>query len=294
MARRRREFDLELLEDEEVADAAADAGWLERLEPAAPEQQATREAVTRTAQRSAGNRAVSNVLARDPNKDLKKEPTKRPPKIPLKEGSEVDAIFDASPFLKDLVGAKLGKHTLENAIVLDDETAFEAAWLEYAQRSLDPATGKTFTEAGARTFMKIKGVQAFQDETRGKIHIRKERTDLGTQLHEGLHLFSHDTWKKNMNYHVNEGATEFFTRKLGKEVQVERDDSFFLREFTSISHLVDAVGEPAVSAAYFEGDIAGLERKVDCRKPDGAGTWKKWTAHLEVEEYKLANALLAP
>ena len=112
-------------------------------------------------------------------------------------------------------------------------------------------------------------MRAFQDEVRGKIHIRKEKADLGTQLHEGLHLFSDDRWKKTMNYQVNEGVTEYFTRKLAPEVKVERDDNSFLREYTSATHLVAAAGEQVVAAAYFDGDIASLQdedRRAQARR----------------------------
>ena len=291
MQRRRREFDLELLERVEAESEPAELAGLERLEPASA-LPATRQELARTAQQRSGNRAVSNVLARDPNPNLRKAPPVRPPKPPLREGREIDAIFDSSPYVKELVGAKLGKSTLEKAMVIDEEPAFESAWLEYAQRSINPGTGKTFRAEDARAYMKSQGVRAFQDEVRGKIHIRKEKADLGTQLHEGLHLFSDDRWKKNMNYQVNEGVTEYFTRKLAPEVKVERDDNSFLREFTSAGHLVAAAGEQVVAAAYFDGDIASLETKIDGRKPDGAGTWKKWITHLEAQEFKAANALL--
>jgi hypothetical protein len=288
MQRRRREFELELLEREiAVAEPAL-------AEPAAVagEPVETRETLARSAQQRAGNRSVAGVLARDPNPSLVKEPTKRPAKLPLKTGREVDAIFDSSPYLKDLVGSKLRKVSLEKQMVLDEDDAFEAAWLEYAQRSYNPVTNAHYTEEEARTYLKTKGVRAFQDEDRRSVHILKSRSDLGTQLHEGLHLHSDDGWKKHTDYHVNEGVTEYFTRQIGPEVGVERDINSFLREFTSAEHLVKAVGKEAVAAAYFEGDLAALEQKVDSLKPDGKGTWRKWRAHVEAEEYKLANALI--
>jgi hypothetical protein len=93
-----------------------------------------------------------------------------------------------------------------------------------------------------------------------------------------------------MNYAVNEGVTEYFTRKVGPEVEVQRDDSSFLREYTSATHLVTVATESVVAAAYFEGDLDNLKKAVDGAK--GAGTWGKWTGHLEVNEFKAANKLL--
>ena len=270
--------------------------------PAVPEpapdlallRQMSTPAAARAAQRLYGNRAVSAMLARDANPTLEKRPTARPPKQKLRAGREVDAIFDASPYLKDLVGAKLGRGTLEKAMKIEGEAEFERAWVEYAIRSVNPKTGKNFTEPEAKDFMAKEGVRAFQDEVKGEIHIRKERSDLGTQLHEGLHAFSDDRWRRRMGYAVNEGVTEYFTRKLGPEVKVERDDNSFLREFTSAGHLVTAAGEPAVASAYFDGEIAKLEQAVDASKKDGKGTWKRWLGLLDANDFKGANALMRP
>jgi hypothetical protein len=227
------------------------------------------------------NHALSRILARD-QREI-------PPKPPLRTGRQVDTIFDTSPFMKDVVGAKLGKGSVSKAMKIDNEKAFEAAWVEYAQRSVNPQTDKNFTEEEARKFLAVKGVRAFQDEDRGEIHVRKDRADLGTQIHEGMHLFADDRWRRKMNYNVNEGVTEYFTRKVGPEVDVHRDDSSFLREYTSATHLVNAATEPVVAAAYFEGDLTGLKKAVDAR---GKGTFDQWLGFLDVSDFKSANKLL--
>ena len=225
------------------------------------------------------NHALSRLLARQPQA-----------KQPLQTGKQVDTIFDTSPYLKDLVGSKMRKVNLAKIMKIDNEAAFAKAWLEYAQRSINPATDRNFSEDEAKSWLATKGVRAFQDEDKGVIHIRKERADLGTQIHEGMHAHSDDRWRKKMNYAVNEGVTEYFTRKVGPEVEVHRDDSSFLREYTSATHLVTVATEPVVGAAYFEGDLANLKKAVDDAK--GAGTWGKWVGNLEVNDFKSANKLL--
>jgi hypothetical protein len=241
-------------------------------------------------QRSYGNRAVSQVLARDPNPALERAPTVRPPKPKLRTGREVDAIFDTSPYFKDLVGARMKKVSLAKAMKLDDEGTFETAWVAYAKRSYNPDTNAYYTEEEAKRYLTTKGVRAFQDEDHGEVHIRKDRADLGTQLHEGLHLFCDDGWKRHMGYSANEGVTEWFTRKLGPEVGVIRDDSSFLREYTSVTHLLEVIDETALAAAYFEGDVAGLQAKLDASR--GKGTWRRWLGFLDANDFKGANALL--
>ena len=250
-----------------------------------------REPVPPPAWSGISNHALARVLARNPNPALERNPTVRGPKPPLQTGRLVDAIFDASPFFKDLVGAKLKKLPLTKIMHLDDEHAFEAAWIEYATRSVNPETNRKFSREEAKAFMDAKGLRAFQDEDKGAIHVRKVRADLRTQLHEALHLFSDDRWKDRMAlaYNVNEGFTQYFTRKLGDELGLEADDGSFLKQYTSVTHLVEAVGEAAVVAAYFEGDIAGLKAKADARK---AGTFKQWLDLLDASDFKGANALM--
>jgi hypothetical protein len=238
------------------------------------------------------NHALARVLARNPNPALERNPTMRPPKPPLQSGRQVDAIFDSSPFFKDLVGAKLKKMPLTKVMHLDDEHVFEAAWIEYAMRSVNPETNQKFSREEAKAFINAKGLRAFQDEDRGAIHVRKVRADLRTQLHEALHLFSADRWKDRMAlaYNVNEGFTQYFTRKLGDELGLEADEGSFLKQYTSVTHLVEAVGEAPVTAAYFEGDIAGLKAKADARK---AGSWKQWLDLLDASDFKGANKLMS-
>jgi hypothetical protein len=290
--RRRRELTEPRRPGQTDAERTLDLPPLSARELAAPGSCAARVAVAYGAQRTLGNHAVSRVLARDPNPALVKRPTARPPKQKVRSGREVDAIFDTSPYLKDLVGARLRKVSLAKAMKIDDEATFLRAWLEYAQRSVNPATDRNFTEDEAKAFMAKEGVRAFQDEERGEVHIRKERSDLGTQLHEGLHLFCDDGWRKRMGYNVNEGVTEYFTRKVGPEVQVERDDNSFLRQYTSATHLVAVATEPVVAAAYFEGEIAALKTAVDTNKTPG--TWARWLDLLDAGDFKGANALMKP
>jgi hypothetical protein len=286
MRTRRREF--ELVVERELALARPIALAPAETAVAAPERPATREQAVESAQQRIGNRAVSRLLARDENPKLKQAP-----QPPLKPVGEVDAIFDTSVHVKDMIGAKLGKGSIAKAMLLDEATDFEAAWVEYALRSINPDTQKGFaSEDEARAFLKKKGVRAFQDSARGKIHLNKERANLGTQLHESLHFFSSDRWKDTMGYVVNEGVTEFFTRAMGPEVGVERDINSFLQEFTSATHLVEAAGEQVVATAYFDGDISGLERTIDARKAEGKGTWRQWLRHLDDRDFKAANALL--
>ena len=208
------------------------------------------------------NHALARVLARNPNPALERDPTMRPPKPPLQSGRQVDAIFDASPFFKDLVGAKLKKLPLAKVMHLDDEHVFEAAWIEYAMRSVNPETNRKFSREEAKAFIDAKGLRAFQDEDKGAIHVRKVRADLRTQLHEALHLFSHDRWKDRMAlaYNVNEGFTQYFTRKLGERARAGGRRRL-VPEAVHVGLPPRRGGRRGgrSTAAYFEGDLRGPE-----------------------------------
>ena len=101
MRTRRRELEGELEEQLAATTTAwpGDPAWLAAPELAAPGIVARTEAA-RSAQRQVGNRAVSRVLARNPNEKLVKAPMPPPP---IRTGREVDVIFDTSPYLKGLV-----------------------------------------------------------------------------------------------------------------------------------------------------------------------------------------------
>jgi len=233
------------------------------------------------------NAALARVLARDPNPKL--EERKQPEKQPVRAGAEIDEIFDSSPYFAALVAGKVGKgQTIEKAMRLDSDADFEKAWVAYAIGTPNPGTQKNFTEDEARDWLAKKGVRAFQDEVRGEIHIRKSRADLGVQLHEALHFHSHDRFRNRVGYIANEGVTEWFTRKIGPEVKVERDINSFLREYTSATHMVDAVGEDLVKKAYFDGDVSALKTRFDELEPGG---WDRWLDLLDAQDFKGANAL---
>lgn len=235
------------------------------------------------AQQTIGNHAVSRILAREPGK----EPAAKKPPI---GGKQVDEILDASPYFKDLVGEKmkLGVRA-EKQLRYDDEKTFREAWLRYAKGRDDPDTGRPHDDASMDLALR-RGVRGFHDEDRGEIHIRADRADEGTPLHEGLHLFTHDDFKAFAGREVNEGVTEHFTRKLCLEVGAKRDLNAYLQEFSSVELMLGQrmVPEDCLAAAYFKGDLDRLRRALDGDK----GMLEKWTGMMNSRNFKGANELV--
>src|SRR5829696_387908 len=104
------------------------------------------------AQHRYGNKRVGRVLSRDATA-VRHRPG-HPPKLPLKSGQEIDALFDANAFLQQVIASKLGKKYVQKAMKIDSGQAFERAWVAYAKRSFNPVTGKNYTEDEAREYLK--------------------------------------------------------------------------------------------------------------------------------------------
>jgi hypothetical protein len=245
-----------------------------------------RIAMVRQAQQAYGNRAVGRMLARVPNPELETKPA-----IKHKTGKEVDAYLDASPFFKKLVAdaVKAGKKA-EGHVHIWTKAEFLTKCEAYLKGKENPDTSAVFTDAEATAF--AKNVNAYQDG--GDIHVNEERGEAATTVHESMHLFAEATVKDKVGFNVNEGMTEYFTKKLCAEQTpaIPRGD-FYPDQHKSVKKLVGYAGEDVVAAAYFSGKLAELEAAVDKKAgASGAGTYSKWLGYLKLGKYAEADALL--
>ncbi len=64
------------------------------------------------------------------------------------------------------------------------------------------------------------------------------------------------------------------------------------KQFLSAYYLAEAVTWEVLAEAYFNGDMAGLQRAVEAL--DGAGTLAEWQQAMDEGRYKDADAVLAP
>jgi hypothetical protein len=245
-----------------------------------------RVAMMRQAQQGYGNHAVGRMLARVPNPELESKPA-----IGHKTGKEVDAYLDASPFFKKMVAdaVKAGKKA-EGHVHIWTKAEFLTKCEAYLKGKKNPNTSAVFTDDEAKEFAKT--VNAFQDGT--EIHVNEERGEAATTVHESMHLFTDVTVKGKVGFNVNEGATEYFTKKLCAEQSpaIPRGE-FYVDQHKSVKKLVDYVGEATVAEAYFHGKLAELEAAVDKKAgASGAGTYSKWLGYMKQSKYAEADALL--
>lgn len=246
-----------------------------------------RVALMRRAQQGYGNQAVGRMLAREPNPALESKPA-----IGHKTGKEVDAFLDASPFFKKMVAdaVKAGKKA-EGHVHIWTKAEFLTKCEAYLTGKKNPNTGTPFTADQAKEF--AKNVNAYQEGT--EIHVNEERGEAATTIHESIHLFQDDKYLNKVGFNVNEGTTEFFTKKLCAEQSpaIPRGD-FYPDQYKSVKKLIEYIGGPdLVAAAYFSAKLAELEAAVDKKAgASGAGTFTKWVGYMKQSKYAEADALL--
>jgi hypothetical protein len=247
------------------------------------------------AQRMYGNRAVSQLL-REPNDALA---VKTEAIVKHKTGKEIDTFLDSSPFFRDLVEDKVkGGTKAEGHVHIHTPAEFVKVTVDYLMTRVNNDTGENHTEEEAKA--EERNISAFRDGT--EIHVHKGRGEPATTVHESMHLFSHADFNARIGFNANEGATEYFTRKLCREIKLRRGN-YYADQYEAVQKLAGVVGEDILAAAYFNGDIAGLRQATDTRAAFGEkvrkffggreqGVFGRWTAAMKAGRYDEANDLL--
>jgi hypothetical protein len=255
--------------------------------------------LARHAQRQMGNRGVVRVLARNGDTAV----ADLAPEVAHKTGFQVDAMLLASSFFKPYIKPKYEKGIKAHGHVhRHAQAAWDVEIAKYLKGKQNPNTGNVFTDDEAVEFGKH--VNAFADGT--QIHVNERRGEPATTVHESMHLFSADEWLPAVGFNANEGATEYFTKKLCAENKITRGN-FYAKQHKSVKKLADLVGETVLADAFFNGDLAKLKKRVDgardffesVRKTFGdksiagrAGTWDAWLANMKAAKYDDADKLL--
>ena len=251
------------------------------------------------AQRTLGNHAVANRLARNPSATL----GSAQPKVKHTTGAQVDAYLDSSPFFRDLVEDKVkGGTKAEGHVHIHDPDGFKTVCVAYYMSRLNGATGATYAKSEAEA--EEPTTNAFRDGT--EIHLHQDRGEPGTAIHESIHLFCETAIRDEGGFNLNEGFTEYFAKKLCKEQKIKRGD-FYDDQYRAVVRLCDLAGEDLLANAYFKGDIDALRTAVDAKagtkfldkvrdffggkKKGGAGTFDTWVGHVKVGNYDAAKAL---
>jgi hypothetical protein len=247
-------------------------------------------AIARQARSGAGNRAIGRILARDG------DGTTTAPIVHHKTGAEVDAWLLASDFFKKYIKPKYDKGIkAEGHVHIDDDPTWEVEIVKYLKGKQNPDTGGVFDEDTAKAWGK--NVNAFADGR--EIHANEHRGEAATTVHESMHLFSDDRWLNAVGFNANEGATEYFTKKLCAENHLTRGN-FYAKQYASVKKLADKVGEKALADAFYDAKISELKDKVDGTEGFWGtiagwfkkSKWKQWVAAMQAAKYDDADKLL--
>jgi hypothetical protein len=121
---------------------------------------------------------------------------------------------------------------------------------------------------------KSDAINGFVD-AKGRVIIHKDLGNAGTMIHEGLHKYSDGAYLSTLRFQLNEGATEYFTRKIGAQLNPPIARANYQPNFELTTALKDIVGEDKLSQAYFDGAVDAMKTAfVAARSED------KWTTFL--------------
>jgi hypothetical protein len=115
-----------------------------------------------------------------------------------------------------------------------------------------------------------------------------------TIVHEAVHLYGAEAWRRRVGRAGNEGTTEYFTRRVlskQKNPEVEGGVVIFQRdsypdEFEAVKCLVSKSNDELLADAYFLGTLDPLINKV------GAPEFNAWATAMQNDDYAAAHAAL--
>ncbi len=87
---------------------------------------------------------------------------------------------------------------------------------------------------------------------------------MGTDVHETMHSYGHNNFSTAFGFDMNEGATEYFARKVcaqeGITKRDEYDDETHL--FTALVEYLESLDEAALADMYFKDNTDLLRTKL--------------------------------
>jgi len=100
-------------------------------------------------------------------------------------------------------------------------------------------------------------INGFVDST-GRVWVERNSGNPGTIIHEGIHKYSNGATLSQLGFYINEGITEYFTRVICKDLDVDRGN--YDSQYAVVKKLVaNVASEDILAKAYFDGDIDGLK-----------------------------------
>ena len=107
-------------------------------------------------------------------------------------------------------------------------------------------------------------------------------TDVGTLIHEAVHLYAPNNFPDAFGNYLNEGTTEYFARQVITKLGLGLKRSKYEPEFVVASVLTSKVSEGVMKKAFLGGDIDALKGAVmglseEVESGSGEKRWKEFS-----------------
>ena len=193
-------------------------------------------------------------------------------------GTVLDALVAASAVLAPYID-KSKVRTIKGSISILSSGQFSTKFHQ--------EKGDTTPMTGDEKDPEIKDVGGLtQKSAPHNILLRERRSNFGDALHEAIHRISLPAFRSVASA-ANEGATDYFTRKVLAEAGLSPPKNNYDRQVKSIEQLIDLVGEPLLGAAFFNaGKVQALGNAM------GTDLWLHWRQAMAKEDFAAADALI--
>lgn len=122
----------------------------------------------------------------------------------------------------------------------------------------------------------------------GRVWIHKDRGDAGTMIHEAIHKYS-DPALIAKSQPLNEGVTEFFTRKVCDAAGINiLARKVYEPNRKCVANLAKLVGENKVASAYFDGKVDQLKKEFVAKKSQS--DWTSFIAATKINDWQTAQS----
>jgi hypothetical protein len=135
-------------------------------------------------------------------------------------------------------------------------------------------------------------INGFVDDS-GRVWIHRNRGNAGTMIHEAIHKYSADSIRGNLSWDLNEGITEYFTRKVcaGMSPPITGRGNY-AAQVAVANQLVTLVGEATVAACFFNGDNEGLKKAFIAATSKEA--WENFLKQMKAKNFAGATTTATP
>jgi hypothetical protein len=245
------------------------------------------EAAVKSAKRKFAPKGVSNVeITPVGDAGTYQVEVTASPKTPVFEfkislARQAEIFLDIVPLIKESIEAKIKSGLrVVGRLQIHNDRNFTSHYVQFAQKFINQSTRRPYTATEA--YAEAPTTSGFRDGDR--IYVR-ESASVATVVHEAIHMYSHDNYRRMVRGDANEGTTEYFTQMACKQYGMDRV-GVYGQQVAAVARLARSVGDDVLANAYFKGNIRALAAAVESIKP---GAWERWRQDMAAGRFASAG-----